>query len=572
LWIVVSCGTTLPKLKEGEFFIQSSLGNKVVAGETIEVFYHVRKGEKVDYFFASWKDDYDNYSEKYFEPVINDSLCSFKIMIPHNACSFYALPAGNIGCFTGGYSRGNFIVYSPDGTGQKGSNRQIMDLLLERGDTIAADSLIKISLQNTPNNLMVLDNYWLWLYNNGRTSQLQDEINKIKNTLTGKDDENLALICKGYYYLGQADSMTNYLEKYIQRSPFPGFANDLISYLSYLNAKNNLSFEKEAVFQARIAEKCPMSGCADRYLEQAVSIGKKDVLAEKIIALKVKQTDEDFYFKALYDLQVLKDTAGARKSALKYLDYAKDAFIPSIEWADSKDVIRIPAMYELLADISQNPKESYDYISKAIDKNINTYLAGPLHAKAAKFAFTCGNTKATDNHIIRICSLGKLGLAKATIAQLYPKDEAEKLLSSYFEKAAALCETVPDLTFTIDSATNYSTHDQKIIYLQLWNPGCIPCIKEIPLLNKLRNAFASTDIIWLAQDFGKYMDKLPAKFDGWSLYQANEAVNKAFYKQSANPQTYIIDRHKRIRCHVIGYFDDSMEDYKLILELLMREK
>jgi thiol-disulfide isomerase/thioredoxin len=571
--IFISCVSQFPKIEQGAFLVNSSIGNKVIAGETIEINYHLRKGEKVDYFLTIIGDYYDNYTEKYFKPIIKDSICSFKIMIPHNANSLYVLAGGNIGCFTGGYSRKDFIVYNNDGTLKKENNRLLVDILLQKEDITAADSTIKATLKEYPDNFMVLDNYWKWLSQNGKTAQLLEEINKLKKDTPKKEDEYLAIICAGYNYLGQIDSMTCYLEKYITSSSFPGFASRFISTLNYLCYSNNQSFEKETSFQKTVALKCPLSTSADNYLEQVLSLGKRDSLAEKIIALKTEQSREDFYFKAFYDLQILKDTLSAKEAALKYLNYAKNVFIPDIQLSENKDIIRIPKIYELLADISKDSNEAYSYIKEAINKNKNSILASPLQAKAACYAFKCKNVKVTKNHIIQICKLGKLSLAKATILKLYPNEQADKLLSSFYKESATLCEYAPDLTFTINSITSYSTNDKKIIFLNLWNPGCVPCIKEIPLLNKLKNTFNSNDIIWLSQDFGKEsMNNLPTKFTGWSLYQKSKEINNAFYKESINPQTYIIDRHKKIRCHTTGYDENSLADYKLILELLTNEK
>jgi thiol-disulfide isomerase/thioredoxin len=573
IFFMTACDSELPEIKRGEFLVKSSLGDKIVSGEVVEIYYHLQKGEELEYFDITTRDYYDNYFEKYYKPIIKDSICSFKLEIPDNIISLYVLVGGNMNCFTGGASSVDYIIYNNDGTIKDGSNRLLFDEL-DKSDTAALDSAIKYSFKNYPDNFMILDSYWDWLsQNDERKSQLHDVIRKLKETISETTDENLALICKGYYYLSMADSMSVYLEKYIENSSFPGFAPSLVFYLEYLNYRNDLPFEKKDIFQNEIALKCPLSSTADMYLEKVVSLENRDTLSENIIALKVEQSDDGYYYKALYDLYNLKDTSSSKKAALKYLNYTKNAFIPnSIQTSQTKDVIQIPKIYELLADVSKHPHKSYDYIKKALDNNRNLYSAGKLHAKAAEYAFKCGDMVATENHIIQICNLGKVRLAKTTISKLYAKEHIEEQLNMLFKSAAGYCDTVPDLIFQIDSITKYSTCDNKIIFLNLWNPGCAPCIKEIPNLNKLRNSFNSDNIIWLARDFGEeYMDKLPSKFKGWSLYQRNNDINKIFYKESVNPQAYIIDSHKRIRCHTIGYDENTMEDYKIIIELLLKE-
>jgi thiol-disulfide isomerase/thioredoxin len=575
LWIVVSCGTTLPKLKEGEFFIQSSLGNKVVAGEEITLYYHIREGENVDCFNITFTDSSRNTEEQFY-PISQsgDSIVSLKLLVPESCIKLNVLVVSNYNCKTEGYASADFLTYAKNGELSENAIGFLIRQYYNNNDTLKADSLIKKMLLKNPENLMVLFEYFDWLGSNDRHAQLQSEIDKIKQLQTKKTEEKYAILCIGYYGTGQIDSMETYLEKYIASSDNPKHASEQKHNLYYLYAKDNKEFKNYERFNGLIAQKCPLSQSADFFLERVISDGIKDTLAEKIITNKLNDSKEALYFEALYALRVLKDTAKARNAAINYVDFNKKSYFPKIEISNQvKYIERTPKVFSLLSEISVSAQESYSYILKAIEFNRDSEELASLNSKAALSAFKLNDKTKTEFHLKQICKQGRLLVAQKTLNEIYPNTNNAGKLSEIFKSAASLCDSVPDLTFEIDTSLTVSTDDKKILFINLWSPGCIPCIREIPALNKLRRDFSGENIAWLARDFEKdYTDKLPEKFIGWSMYQRSEEVNKVLFKQSAIPQTYIIDKNKKIRYHSIGLYDYTNYEEKLVLEMLIKEK
>ncbi len=575
IWIVVSCGSTLPNIREGEFFIQSSLGNKVVAGEEITLYYHIREGENVDCFYITITNS-SEINEEQFCPITQsgDSIVSLKLLVPEKCIKLRALVVSNFNCKTEGYASADFLTYDKNGELSENATGFLIGQYYNNNDTLKADSLIKSALLKNPENLMVLQDYWYWLRDNDRHAQLQSEIDKIKPLQTKKLDEKYAILCVGYYGLGQIDSMEAYLEKYIASTANPIYASDQKHYLYYLYEKNNKEFKSYDRLNRLIAQKCPLSKAADFFLEEIISKEIKDTLAEKIITNKLNDSKEALYFEARYALQVLKDTAKARNAAINYIDFNKNAYFPKIEISNEvKYIERTPKIFSLLSEISISAQESYNYILKAIEFNRNSEELASLHSKAVLSAFKLNDKIKTEFHLKQICKQGRLFVAQKTLNEIYPNTNNAGNLSEIFKSAASLCDSVPDLTFEIDTSSTISTDNNKILFINLWSPGCIPCIREIPALNKLRRDFSGENIAWLAQDFEKdYTDKLPEKFIGWSMYQRSEEVNKVLFKQSAIPQTYIIDKHKKVRYHSIGWYDYTNDEEKLVLEMLIKEK
>ncbi|HEX2937215.1 MAG TPA: TlpA disulfide reductase family protein [Bacteroidales bacterium] len=567
------CNSGLPDIKQGEFFVKSSLANKAVAGEEITLYYHIREGEQVECFYITFTDSSQNNDDQFY-PVIQsgDSVVSLKLFVPGNCINVYALVVSNYNCRIEGYARTDFLTYTKNGELPEKATGLLLKSYYENGDTLKADSLMKESLLKNPGNLMVLREYWYWLESNERYAQLQLEIDRIKQMRTKEADQKYAILCEGYNWIGQIDSMETYLEKYIASSDHPVFASDLKHNLYYLYFSNNKEFKNYDRLNQLIAQKCPLSKSADLYLEEIIANGIKDPLAESVITKKLNDSKEALYFQALYALHVLKDPARARNAAINYIDFNKKAYFPKSEMSSEvKYIIRMPKIFSLLSEIAASNKESYDYILKAIEYNRDGENLAPLHSKAAQCAFKLKDKTKMEFHLKQICKLGKLLVAQEALNEIYPNSNNTEKLSALYKSIAAFCDSVPDLKFVINASTTVSTSDNKILFINLWSPGCIPCVREIPALNKLRSEFSKENIAWLAADFGKYNDDLPEKFIGWSIYQNNEKVNKALYKISAIPQTYIIDKNRKVRYHSVGFYDYTNEEEKLVLEMLLKE-
>jgi thiol-disulfide isomerase/thioredoxin len=552
------------------------LTDKAVCGEDILIYYCEREGEFVDYLEVEFLDYYENGDQRYYKPQrINESVISFTVNIPKNTALLWIAAISNMNCYTGGSSVKMYPVYDKKGFPNPGAKRQIIAGLYDENDSVSADSLIKHSLSTHPDRLMVLDAKWSWLAFQDKQDILQGEMEDLISKKTIDYPEKYILLSKGYYYLDEIDSAAAYLEKYIFNTKVPKFSPKVFGMISYKYAFNNTLFDKEELIQETIAAKCPLSEFADIYLNNIINNHQRDSLAEKIISAQTKESKEGYFYKSLYQLKIRHDTNAAKQAALNYLSQAKDSYIPENMTATGvvKYVMRIPLLYEVLADGTKNIADSYSFLETAIKNCRHPQTLSQLESKAAIIADKLGNTASTKDHLVKLCLKGYVLKAKETIESLNENFNTDSFLVVCFNESAQLCDTVPYLTFTYDSINKITLSDNKIIYLNLWSPYCVPCVHEIPILNNLRNKFDS-DIVWLAADFKKeYMDRLPEKFSGWILYQSNEEINEVFLKESMIPQTYIIDKDKRIRYHRIGAFDElSIKETEMILILLSSDE
>jgi len=100
----------------------------------------------------------------------------------------------------------------------------------------------------------------------------------------------------------------------------------------------------------------------------------------------------------------------------------------------------------------------------------------------------------------------------------------------------------------------------KVIILNFWFTTCIPCIKEIPELNKLVDEYDPKNVVFLGLTFNnsdqvrKFLTKHPFKY---TLFPASKEVDKK-YNISSWPASIVIDRDGKIK--KIIYSSDKIHD------------
>lgn len=106
-----------------------------------------------------------------------------------------------------------------------------------------------------------------------------------------------------------------------------------------------------------------------------------------------------------------------------------------------------------------------------------------------------------------------------------------------------------------------SVHDLKdylgkVVVLNFWATWCPPCVKEIPSLGRLQQAFSEEDLVVLSVDVGesknevgKFLQQVPADFPVL-LNQGGSTVKQ--WKIIAFPTTFVIDRNGSIRLSYFG--------------------
>jgi peroxiredoxin len=114
----------------------------------------------------------------------------------------------------------------------------------------------------------------------------------------------------------------------------------------------------------------------------------------------------------------------------------------------------------------------------------------------------------------------------------------------------------PDFTLTDLSGKQWqlSALKGKMVVLNFWFTNCIPCIAEMPGLNKLKESYAASDIVFLALalDEGEATRKF-LQTHAFIYTQLPKAidVSKA-YRISVYPTSIIIDRQGVLRFECTG--------------------
>lgn len=89
----------------------------------------------------------------------------------------------------------------------------------------------------------------------------------------------------------------------------------------------------------------------------------------------------------------------------------------------------------------------------------------------------------------------------------------------------------------------------KVVVLNFWFTTCMPCLKEIPELNKLVEIFDSDEVVFIgfARDKEEKLDAFFEKFMPFNYKIVPESYRIAYgYKVVAWPQSMVIDREGKV--------------------------
>ena len=144
--------------------------------------------------------------------------------------------------------------------------------------------------------------------------------------------------------------------------------------------------------------------------------------------------------------------------------------------------------------------------------------------------------------------------------------ENEKALTTLLNKPA------PDFKLTDLKGKQWSLKELrgKIVVLNFWFTSCIPCIKEMPELNKLAEAYNSREVIFLGLTFNSkeqvqlFLKKY--KFDYTLLTGSHDVDDK--YHITSWPTSIVIDKKGDIKKIVLSDPNIS-EELKAVIDTLM---
>lgn len=117
----------------------------------------------------------------------------------------------------------------------------------------------------------------------------------------------------------------------------------------------------------------------------------------------------------------------------------------------------------------------------------------------------------------------------------------------------------------------------KIVILDFWYTSCIPCIKTIPILNKLKEKYKDKiEIIGVnpVENKEKHKGKIEAFLQQNPMNYPILLVDEipAEYNIRAYPTLYILDHNRQVKYSKIGWSDNTYEELEKVLIELINKK
>lgn len=149
-------------------------------------------------------------------------------------------------------------------------------------------------------------------------------------------------------------------------------------------------------------------------------------------------------------------------------------------------------------------------------------------------------------------------------------EEDYKLLDNGATAPTIIGKTFPNYDKTIELVLD------KIVILDFWYTSCMPCIKTIPHLNKLKEKFKDKiEIIGVnpienkethKEKIENFMKRTPMDYP---IFLAESIPSD--YNIRAYPTLYILDKNRKVRYSKIGLSDNTYEELDKILNELINE-
>ena len=116
-----------------------------------------------------------------------------------------------------------------------------------------------------------------------------------------------------------------------------------------------------------------------------------------------------------------------------------------------------------------------------------------------------------------------------------------------------------------------SSHPDKVVIITFWASWCGPCLRELPVLDKIRRAVGGEHLEVIAvnyeeprRDFLRIVRELPDSPLTWVHDRKGRIADK--YGVKALPNMFIVGRDGKISSRHIGYGESSIQ--KIVEEML----
>lgn len=152
-----------------------------------------------------------------------------------------------------------------------------------------------------------------------------------------------------------------------------------------------------------------------------------------------------------------------------------------------------------------------------------------------------------------------------TLYLKYDKTDQTAAMSKGFIHPIIILNSVKDST-----KVSLETYKNKITVINWWGPSCLPCVQEIPELNKLQlDHNSNSEIVFIAINSSSKQEKVKAFLDKTPFNFEQYFVGKEISSElgiGGIPRTIVLDRSGRIVYDQVGY--DSEQKLSKLYEVL----
>ena len=117
-------------------------------------------------------------------------------------------------------------------------------------------------------------------------------------------------------------------------------------------------------------------------------------------------------------------------------------------------------------------------------------------------------------------------------------------------------------------------HAGKVVYLDFWASWCVPCRKSFPWLNELAGKHPD-DLVVIAINVDneraaadRFLEKFPA---GFPVVYDPEGTLAARYRLEGMPSSVLLGRDGKEAHRHIGFREERIADYEMVLNQLLRK-
>ncbi|MBN2541537.1 TlpA family protein disulfide reductase [bacterium] len=538
--IISSC-TVVPEMEPGEIIIESE-GFKPSPGQKVTLFFRPDNivVDKVNILVESESGNSASIW-KLFKKKNDVYYAEFKI--PSDGIFMEVLIKDDQQFSKNPPLRKGFMLYDSNGNYIRGTRTK--HLFRARIPEDEYRELFKGELEDNPDCLMAWSWRWRKGFFAGDTATIRKELLKVIEQ-GDKYPEGYAAAADGYAFLKDVDEAIFFLKKYLDSVEQPDLAPSIMS--SIASWCGRLENAQKDSLHLMICGMYPNSSVAKEYVQRSIWKGKQDSLTEYILAERIKVDPESYFLSASYQADILNDSAEAVAAAGQFISAVDEGDISIYEYQIDDN---LAAMYNLVAR-GELKKENYTNAYKNACKAVEAckkYESISLNSVlAAECALKAGDSQSANDYILRAVAYGAIEDALELIEKLNPQKDPATVLQEMFKESSAMCKIAPEYTFITMDEDTFQTHKGLILVLDFLNPSCVPCIKEIPLLNELASRYEQDFISFLAVDPApaEYLKSHPYDFRGW---QVCPGQRKAFYAFgiSGVPHFMVLDGEGRIR-------------------------